>query len=80
MPSEPRAQSAAEADLAAALAGLVDGRRRRALLIQTIDGAPATKSPMAEALLRAGFQKKGAALFMRAPGYGESPRQGETHR
>ena len=48
-------RAAAAQALAAALGGLVDGRRRRALLISTVDGMRAAESPLAPHFVRAGF-------------------------
>jgi ATP-dependent Lhr-like helicase len=56
------------ADLRAAaegLASLVDGARRRALLIAKIDGGEAAESPLAEALLARGFTATSKGLLLR---------------
>jgi ATP-dependent Lhr-like helicase len=62
---EPGAFDAA----AAALRALLLDRRRRALRIERIDGAPALESPLRDAFLRAGFRAeyKGLALDRFAP-------------
>jgi ATP-dependent Lhr-like helicase len=62
---EPGALDAA----AAALHALLLDRRRRALRIERIDGAPALESPLRDAFLRAGFRAdyKGLALDRSAP-------------
>ncbi len=74
LPADEPLASIAAADLAAALADLVDGGRRRALLVATIDGGSATSHPLEGALLRAGFTKKGTALFKRAKSTSIEPR------
>jgi ATP-dependent Lhr-like helicase len=51
--SRPGASAAA---LANALGGLVESGERRALLLVTIDGGPAPKSPLGPALYEAGFR------------------------
>jgi ATP-dependent Lhr-like helicase len=63
---------AARADLAGALASLVDSGARRALLITTIDGEPAARSALAPAMLAAGFSRRSEALFRGARGREES--------
>jgi ATP-dependent Lhr-like helicase len=54
---------ATRADLAVALASLVDSGARRALLLTTIDGERAFASPLAPALIAAGFTRRSDALF-----------------
>ncbi|HYC78203.1 MAG TPA: DEAD/DEAH box helicase [Planctomycetota bacterium] len=49
------------------LAALVDGVKRRALLISKIDGGPASASPFAAALAAAGFSATSKGLLRRAP-------------
>jgi hypothetical protein len=49
------ASSGSARDLAAALAALVDTGRRPALLVSTVDGVEATRSPLAGAFVQAGF-------------------------
>ncbi|MBI5536072.1 MAG: DEAD/DEAH box helicase [Deltaproteobacteria bacterium] len=51
--------------VARGLATLVDGRRRRALLIPSIDGEPALSSPVAPALVEAGFLRGAQGLLFR---------------
>jgi ATP-dependent Lhr-like helicase len=54
---------AARADLATALASLVDSGARRTLLITAIDGERAAGSALAPAMLAAGFSRRSNALF-----------------
>ncbi|HEY8042143.1 MAG TPA: DEAD/DEAH box helicase [Polyangiaceae bacterium] len=60
--------------LAAALAELVDGGKRRALLIATVDGVEAARSPLAAAFTGAGFSATQRGLFKR--GRGSEPADG----
>jgi ATP-dependent Lhr-like helicase len=53
--------------LAHALAGIVDGVGRRALLVSTIDGAPAAESPLAPSFVKAGFAATMRGLLKRSP-------------
>jgi ATP-dependent Lhr-like helicase len=55
VPDVEPARSEALRALGAALGALVDEGRRRAVLISTIDGVPASESPIAAALADAGF-------------------------
>jgi ATP-dependent Lhr-like helicase len=55
----------AELVLATALAGLVDGMTRRALVLAEIDGAKARQSPFGRALERAGFTPVGDGYVLR---------------
>jgi ATP-dependent Lhr-like helicase len=55
----------ARAALAAAIAGLVDGAGRRALVLGEIDGAKARQSPFGSALERAGFTPVGDGYVLR---------------
>jgi ATP-dependent Lhr-like helicase len=67
---EPDASHAREA-LVSAIASLAD-RRRRTMMIATIDGAPAPESPLAEALSEHGFAaRQGSLVRLR-----ERPRDG----
>jgi hypothetical protein len=52
--------------LASALAQRVDERGLRALLVSTIDGVPAARSPLAPAFLEAGFTPSAQGLLRRA--------------
>jgi ATP-dependent Lhr-like helicase len=62
------AHAHADADaLASALASLVDRDGRRALLLESIDGEPAAKSPLGPALARAGFVRSGEGAWLRRP-------------
>ena len=54
------------AALANALATSVDGRQRRSLFLEEIDGVRTVPEPLSSALLRAGFQK-GASGWMKRP-------------
>jgi ATP-dependent Lhr-like helicase len=60
-------RSEAAAAMARALAGLVDGERRRALLISSIDGVPAAQSSLAPVFAIAGFAITMRGLLKRAP-------------
>ncbi len=60
--TEPDRSEAADA-LAHGLGTLVDGRARRALLVSTIDGHDAARSPLAPAFLRAGFAATARGLL-----------------
>jgi len=64
-PEEPARAGAQARALAEALAQLVDGTGRRALLLSTIDGEPARTSPLAAAFLAAGFSTGGSGLLKR---------------
>jgi ATP-dependent helicase Lhr and Lhr-like helicase len=64
--SEPEAGEAAAA-VAGALAGLVDGRRRRALLIAKVDGQDPVVSPLATYLREAGFLPGSRGFLRRMP-------------
>jgi hypothetical protein len=55
----------AERALAEALARLVDGARRRALVLGGIDGRPARQSPFGPALTAAGFTAVGDGFVLR---------------
>ena len=74
LPTDEPLATAAAGDLAAALADLVDSGRRRALLLVTIDGVPATSHPMSDVLLRAGFTKKATGLWKRTKSASLEPR------
>ncbi len=74
LPNDEPLASAAARDLAAALADLVDSGRRRALLVVSIDGVPATSHALAEVLLRAGFTKKATGLWKRTKSASLEPR------
>jgi ATP-dependent Lhr-like helicase len=54
--------------LALALGALVDGGERRALLVSTVDGAPASESPVAAAFVAAGFASTSRSLLKRRTG------------
>jgi len=55
LPDEEPARSAAARTLAGALAALVDRGPRRALLVATVDGVEAARSPLAPLFAEAGF-------------------------
>jgi len=55
LPAEEPAHGKAARDLARALAALVEGGRRRAVLVSRVDGADARDSPLAPHLAEAGF-------------------------
>jgi ATP-dependent Lhr-like helicase len=59
--------------LARALARLVDELSRRALLISSIDGIEAARSPLAPAFARAGFVTTARGLFKRRPPASQEP-------
>jgi ATP-dependent Lhr-like helicase len=65
LPDEEGSRAAAAQALATALGNLVDGRRRRALLISTVDGIAAGQSPLAPHFIRAGFVATMQGLFKR---------------
>ena len=74
LPREEPMASACARDLAATLADLVESGRRRAVLVASIDGAPAASHPFAEALVRAGFARKSTGLFRRRASASVEPR------
>jgi ATP-dependent Lhr-like helicase len=63
-PDEPAHAHEADA-LAAALASMVDGGRRRTLLLARIDGADAAASPLAPRLAAVGFSPTSKGYFKR---------------
>jgi ATP-dependent Lhr-like helicase len=67
LPGESPAREAAARALAVALGALANGAQRRALLIATIDGAAAAKSPLAPFFEEAGFERSSRGLLKRAP-------------
>ncbi|MDP9000059.1 MAG: DEAD/DEAH box helicase [Myxococcota bacterium] len=67
LPAEARARSEALEALATGLAALVDGQSRSVLLISSIDGIEATRSPLAAAFVRSGFVSTARGLFKRRP-------------
>jgi ATP-dependent Lhr-like helicase len=66
LPKEEPERGAASAALANALAGMVESGQRRAILLTTIDGEPATQSDFGAALLEAGFTVGGGGYMRRA--------------
>ena len=66
LPEEEPERSRAARHVAAALAGLVDGTLRRALILAIIDGQPARQSPLGDALREAGFVGVGEGFVLRA--------------
>jgi ATP-dependent Lhr-like helicase len=64
---EPRRSEDARA-LARSLATLVDGGRRRALLVSTVDGIEAARSPLARLFVEAGFAATMRGLLKRGRG------------
>jgi ATP-dependent Lhr-like helicase len=66
LPPDGPARSESAAAMARALARLVDGKGRRALLISTIDGVPAAQSALAPAFAIAGFAATMRGLLKRA--------------
>jgi ATP-dependent Lhr-like helicase len=67
LPNDEALRVEAASALARALAALVDGRSRPALLISTIDGVDAARSPLAAAFAGAGFAITARGLFKRRP-------------
>ncbi len=65
LPSEEPERSRAERELARLLAREVREGRRRAMLIETIDGAPATGHPLAAQLAAAGFVPTATGMHLR---------------
>jgi ATP-dependent Lhr-like helicase len=61
----PSERAPAEAALATALVAQVDGVRRRALVLGTIDGEPAARSRFGSALAAAGFTRVGDGYVLR---------------
>ncbi|HEU4580920.1 MAG TPA: helicase-related protein, partial [Polyangiaceae bacterium] len=72
LPAEEPERTRAARHIAAALAGLVDGALRRAIILATIDGRPARESALGETLRQAGFVAVGEGFVLRgarpAPG------------
>ena len=66
LPPEEPERSAAARDLAAALAGLVETGKRRAVLVGRVDGADPRDSPLAPYLAEAGFFAGSRGLLKRA--------------
>jgi ATP-dependent Lhr-like helicase len=73
MPDDPGRRSEAAAALGAALAGLVDGSRRRALLLSKIDGVDAARSDLARSLVQAGFAPTASGLVRRRTSLPDAP-------
>jgi ATP-dependent Lhr-like helicase len=73
LPSDSPARETAARALAEALGLLANGVQRRALLIATLDGAPAAKSPLAPFFEEAGFERSSRGLLKRAPPPVSSP-------
>jgi ATP-dependent Lhr-like helicase len=68
LPAEEPARGSGARALAGALAGLVEEGRRRALLLSTIDGAPASASDLSSIFVAAGFVRTGnGRLIKRSP-------------
>jgi ATP-dependent Lhr-like helicase len=65
LPEGELARSEAVRTLATALASLVDRGPRRALLVATIDGGDAARSPLAPAFAEAGFTRSAQGLLKR---------------
>jgi ATP-dependent Lhr-like helicase len=68
LPASGAARDAAISAAAKGLASLVDGVRRRALLITKIDGADPAASPLAAALAAVGFTVTSKGLLLRSGG------------
>jgi ATP-dependent Lhr-like helicase len=66
LPAEEPARAAAARTLSTALGGLVGPGKRRALLITSIDGAPAAESPLAPCFMETGFERSARGLLKRA--------------
>ena len=68
LPPEEPARSDAAHRLASALADRVDRGKHRALLVATVDGVDAARSPLAPAFATAGFTATLRGLLKRGPG------------
>jgi ATP-dependent Lhr-like helicase len=68
LPPEEPARSDAANRLARALADRVDRGKHRALLVATVDGVDAARSPLAQAFAAAGFTATLRGLLKRGPG------------
>jgi ATP-dependent Lhr-like helicase len=77
LPEDEAQRVRGETALAEALAGLSGAPGRRALLLSTIDGAPADKSPLGKALQSAGFVITRDGWIRRAGA--AFPREGGAH-
>jgi ATP-dependent Lhr-like helicase len=66
LPAEEPARTRAGRELAQALSRLVDGARRRALLITSIDGQPPGKTALAGLLIEAGFSAASRGYLRRS--------------
>jgi ATP-dependent helicase Lhr and Lhr-like helicase len=73
LPAEEPERSRASEAISSALSGLVDGATRRALVIASIDGGPATSAAFAPALERAGFTRVGEGYVLRAGRFERRP-------
>jgi hypothetical protein len=91
LPAEEPAHSAAAADLARALAGLVESGRRRVVLVARVDGADPDASALAGPLSDAGFVRGSRGYMKRraappaglppaAAGAARAPAGGRTFR
>jgi ATP-dependent Lhr-like helicase len=65
LPEEEPERRRASDDVASALVTLVDGAARRALVIASIDGEPASQAAFGPALERAGFTRVGEGYVLR---------------
>jgi hypothetical protein len=65
LPEEPPARDEAARVLAFALAGLVDGGRKRALVLWTIDGVDAAQSDLSAVFVAAGFVRTGGRRLIK---------------
>ncbi len=80
LPDDEGARAVAADALANALAGLVESGGRRAVLLSTIDGAPAARSGLGAALLRAGFGASGEGWHRRRSDAGAWPSRRDAPR
>jgi hypothetical protein len=75
LPADEPARSDAAHRLARALAERVERGKHRALLIASVDGVEASRSPLAPAFVAAGFTATLRGLLKRGPG---EPAAGDT--
>ncbi|HYX21392.1 MAG TPA: hypothetical protein VFA98_11165, partial [Thermoanaerobaculia bacterium] len=75
LPAEEPGRAAAAADLARALAGLVESGRRRVVLVARVNGGDPDASPLAGPLVEAGFVRGSRGYMKRraAPPAGLPP-------
>lgn len=79
LPEEEPARGAAAKALAAALGELVDRFRFQSLLFESIEGMPALEHPLRDALLAAGFVRRGANGLHRKRAFGSRVTSAEAN-